>query len=297
MMHTILFPTDGSSLSERAFPLALQVARAQNARLLIAQVVPYLGWLDIGPEAYLAAPAYQEVVNAMDADAQRNTEKLVVRAQLEGVPAETAVLHGSPAAELVEYEEQRRPDLVVMASHGRTGLTRFALGSVADTILREATAPVLLARSFGQEHTALARVLVPLDGSALAEKALDTIQTLAGKPITQVQLYRGIVERGEWPDAIAYLDKIALQLRDTQIEINSVVSIGEPFEMIAKAARSVDLVVMATHGRGGLDRVRHGSVADRVLRELPVPVLLVRSRTPEVRQPLIAAASLVGAVE
>jgi nucleotide-binding universal stress UspA family protein len=297
MMQAILFPTDGSSLSERAFPLALGVARTQDAELLAVQVVPHLGWLDIGPEAYLSAPAYQQVVEAMDTDARRNTEKLAAKAQAAGIPARTAVLHGSPATELLEYEERVHPDLVVMATHGRTGLARFALGSVADTILREGTAPVLLVRSFGEKQAGLARVLVPLDGSALAEEALGMIRTLAGKPISHVQLCRAIAEPGERSDAVAYLDKVAFQLRDARIEVESAVSIGDPFEVIAEAARPVDLVVMATHGRRGLDRLRYGSVADRALRELIVPVLLVRSKTHQSRQPFLAAASLVGTVE
>jgi nucleotide-binding universal stress UspA family protein len=289
MMKAILFPTDGSPLSERAFPLALDVARAQQARLLMAQVVPYLGWLDIGPDAYLSASAYREMVDAMDGDAWRNLETLTARAQGTGIIVETTVRHGSPWAELLEYEEQARPDLVVMATHGRTGIARFALGSVADMILREGTAPVLLVRSFGDEQGSLARALVPLDGSARAEEALGVVRALAGAPVAEVTLCQAIDEGDEWSDAIGYLDKITLQLRDTRIKIDSTVSIGEPFESIAEAARSADLVVMATHGRGGLDRVRHGSVADRALRELTVPILLVQSGMRLARQPVFAA--------
>jgi nucleotide-binding universal stress UspA family protein len=291
MMQAVLFTTDGSPLSERAFPAAVAVTHAQKARLLLAQVVPYLGWIDIGPEPYLSSDAYQEVVDAMDADAGRNVEKLAEMARSQGIPVEAAVLHGSAAAELVGYEERTRPDLVVMATHGRTGLARFALGSVADTILREGNAPVLLVRSFGEEQRAISRALVPLDGSALAEEALGTLRALAGAPVGEVELCRAIGERHEWPDAIAYLDKIALQLRDTKIKIDSTVSIGEPFEVIAGAARSADIVVMATHGRSGLDRLRHGSIAHRALRELTVPVLLVRSGMRQARQPVLTAAS------
>jgi nucleotide-binding universal stress UspA family protein len=292
MIQTILFPTDGSPLSERAFPIALDLARAQHAGMVVAQVVQYLGWLDIGPEAYLSAGAYQEIVDAMDADARTNLDALVSSAETQGIRVESMTLHGSPASELVMYEEQLRPDLVVMATHGRTGFSRFALGSVADTILREGTAPVLLVRSFGTPRSSLERALVPLDGSALAEKVFPMVKSLAGAPVKQFQLWRAVDESSELSEANAYLDKIARQMHqdipEMQVIFNA--SVGEPSEIISEAAYGVDLVVMATHGRGGLNRLRHGSVADRALHDLPVPVLLVRSGTKSARQPVVAAA-------
>jgi nucleotide-binding universal stress UspA family protein len=299
MIQTIMFPTDGSPLSERAFPLALEIARAQRARVVVTQVVQYFGWLDIGPDAYLSANAYQEIVDALDADAERNVEALSGKAQAQGILAGTMVLHGAPTADLVLYEERLRPDLVVMATHGRTGLARFALGSVADTMLREGTAPVLMVQSFGNEKSSLDRALVPLDGSALAEKVLPMVKTLVGAPVKEFQLCRAVDELSELSDAIAYLDKIAHQLHQDVpgIRVTFNASVGEPVEVITEAAREADLVVMATHGRGGLNRIRHGSVADRALHELPVPVLLIHSRPAAAQRPILAAASMVGILE
>jgi nucleotide-binding universal stress UspA family protein len=297
MTRTILFPTDGSPLSEQAFPVALEIARAQQARMVMAQVVQYLGWLDIGPEAYLAAGAYQEIVDAMDADARRNLDQLSARAQAHGILVDTAVLHGSPAPELVTYEEQMRPDLTVMATHGRTGLARFALGSVADTMLREGTAPVLLIRSFGTQAPTLDRALVPLDGSALAEKVLPMVESLLGAPFKHIELIRAIAAPSEWADATAYLDKTAHRLKTAGVEVTFNVSTGEPVDVIGKAAHYMDLVVMATHGRGGLNRIRHGSVADCALHEIAVPILLIRSGVRSTRQPVLAAASIASPLQ
>jgi nucleotide-binding universal stress UspA family protein len=168
--------------------------------------------------------------------------------------------------------------LVIMTTHGRTGVTRFALGSTADRLVREGIAPVLLARPFTPSDTALETALVPLDGSAVAEAALSMVEHLALKPLRTVRLLRAISANDERTGAVGYLERAAEPLRTLGLRVQTDVVQGTPARAIAYAAGDADLVILSTHGRGGLDRLRHGSVAEQATRHLATPTLLVRSR-------------------
>jgi nucleotide-binding universal stress UspA family protein len=280
MMKSILVPTDGSPLSERALPLALELAEAQQAELHLVQGVEYLPWLDVGPDGFVDAAVYQQVMDALDAQAQQNLQALAEHAASRGVPVMTAIFHGSPGAGLLDYEAQTHPELVVMATHGRTGLARFARGSVADMVVREGIAPVLLVRPFGPQPTTTQRAVVPLDGSALAERALPIVASLAGRPLQSVVLVRAVQDSDERLVEATCLSVIANRIHAMGLAVELDLPLRPPGEAIVRAAAEADLVIMATHGRGGLDRLRHGSVAEQVLREGSTPVLLVRAAVP-----------------
>ena len=284
MIQRMLVPTDDSPLSDRAVPIAEVVAAAQNAEVSLLQVIPPPVWAAMGDDGSGSIVSnspelYQQVLDAEDEEARRNLARLTQRLESFTPPirTRTALFNGSPAAALLDYEREWQPDLVVMASHGRTGLARFALGSIADRLVREGTAPVLLVRSFGPEVRVVDRALVPLDDSALAAEALLMVEALAGRPLKQVHLVRVISLPEEAATAHADLLATATRLRAAGLQVESAVREGQPAETIAALAGTVDLVIMATHGRGGWNRLRHGSVAEHLLREVPVPVLLVRA--------------------
>jgi len=190
---------------------------------------------------------------------------------------------------------------VVMATHGRGALSRFWLGSVTDRLVRRATAPVLLVRP--QQGTPdltheqmIHHILVPLDGSALAEQALahavalgtsmDAEYTLlqAIEPVAGeygVELYAA--EPGEpafthlRTAAQTYLEHVAARLRAESLRVRTVVVVGPPARAILEYAHSqVDLIAMATHGHSGIANLLVGGVADKVLRGASVPVLVYR---------------------
>lgn len=291
-MQTVLFPTDGSLLSEEALPIALDIASAQGAGIKLVQVVQYLQWVELGPEGYVSADVYQQVMDALDAEAQKNLDTLAGRVRDRGVPVETTLLHGGPALGVLDAETETQADLVVMATHGRTGLARFARGSIADTILREGKVPVLLVRSFATRSPELSSAVVPLDGSELAEEALPIVETLAGKPIRRVRLVRAIADLDERADALIYLAGVEGRLALSGLDVDVMVPIGPAQDAIAEAAGTADLVIMATHGRGGLDRLRHGSVAEHALREVSKPVLMVRAGAAAHNPEVVATSSL-----
>jgi nucleotide-binding universal stress UspA family protein len=145
------------------------------------------------------------------------------------------------------------------------------------------------------------RMLVPLDGSVLAESILPAVEALArltGASLTLMQAvvppdpllelaefrdYRGVelaIQEAEEKAAHTYLTRIADRLGRQGLVVHTRVVLGEPAELIVQLARAFDLVAMATHGRGGIGRWVYGSVADKVLRAAPVPVLVVRPTVP-----------------
>ncbi len=278
MLKRILLPTDGSALSERAVGIGETLAQAQGAELLLARVVEPPIWAALDAYDYEAGPeVYQQVTDALEEDARAGLAELSEALKGHQVSTRTLLLHGRPSLELLHCEEREQPDLVVVATHGRTGLARFTLGSVADRLVREGASPVLLVRSFGSDVSWTDRALVPLDGSALAEQALPMVEALAGKPLHWVKLLRVVESETQVAAANAYLATIAVRMAMAGLEVMPEVRVGEPAEVIEAEAQSVDLVVLATHGRGGFDRFRHGSVAERATRHLAAPVLLVRA--------------------
>ncbi|HZT07506.1 MAG TPA: universal stress protein [Chloroflexota bacterium] len=280
MIHRILFPTDGSAFAERALPTAAAIAAAQGAEIFLVRVTAPPAWLTMDGVAGdgISPELYQQVTDELHEEAHRNLDRLAGILRAQDIKASVRLLEGSTYAALLDYEAQVEPELVIMATHGHTGLARFALGSVADVMVREGTAPVLLVRSFGKEVVSLESALVPLDGSALAEQSLPLVETLAGKPLQRVFLLSVVDTPQERADAWSYLIQIVLRLANTPLHLDFDVQVGRVVERIAERARRMDLVMMATHGRGGFDRLRHGSVATAMVAESPAPVLLVRAR-------------------
>jgi nucleotide-binding universal stress UspA family protein len=310
MVHSILAPLDGSAFGEHALPLALFLARKAGARLAVLHVAPAVSALDAEGSAWLD--------DSVSAELQRRA-----RVYLEGVVRR---LHGVSAAPVTcitgqgdigdcihEQAVHSGADLVVMATHGRGPLARCWLGGVADETVRRLPVPVLLVRPREEppDLTAepnLARVLVPLDGTRLAEQILgDAAVVAALAPGSEVLLLRVVkpalgreylpygpaaerearsllsqsdaLQRQIIAEAEAYLGEVAKGLRERGLRVQTLLAVGEqPALAILKEAadRQVGLIALQTHGRRGLSRLILGSVADKVLRGSPVPVLLHR---------------------
>ncbi len=197
MYRRILVPLDGSQLAERALPVASQLARKDGGGTLILVRVteaPFLAGTN-PPESdtVLSLP----MIEADHQDAVDYLDRMQHAEGLAGVSIESAVLDGPVAASILEAAQTRTADLIVLCSHGRTGVMRWALGSVAEKIARHATIPVLLVRASGgfrQIATGPAplHALVPLDGSPLAERAVlpaaQLIQALSAPAVGEVRL-------------------------------------------------------------------------------------------------------------
>lgn len=295
-MNTILLPLDTSTFAEQALPLALGLARRHGAALRLAIVhVPLVSTLIDG------VPHVDPQLDAEVRDHERGyVEGLAERLTAGGVPTTAVVLDG-PVVDALEAEVRASgAELVVMSTHGRGGLSRMWLGSVADGLVRRGPAPVLLVRSReGGAVTGEAtfrHVVVPLDGSGLAAEALEqalkvgepasTRYTLvrAVAPVTVVGPHATEVIAAEYQthheeEARRGLEEVAERLRSLGAEVDVVVvTHPSPAAAILETAesRGADLICIATHGRTGLPRLLLGSVADKVVRSAKVPVLVVR---------------------
>ncbi len=273
-----MVPTDGSPEGNKALGIAEQIARAQNAEMLLVRVIEPADWLYTASEIPIDPNVYEEVLRPIEEEAIAGLHKLEAGLAERGVQARSIAPRGFAASELLDCEQAEHPDLVVMATHGRSGLARFALGSVADRLVREGTTPVLLVRRSQPADVQLKSAVVMLDGSVVAEEALAIVEALAGKPLQSIALFQSVSSPDDREPAQTYLREISERLARTECSISEMVDVGDPRDTIQRVARERDLVILATHGRGGFDRLRHGSVAEAVVREVSNPVLLVRAR-------------------
>ena len=308
MISSVLVPLDGSPEAEQAIPYA-QAVLPSGGNVLLFTAVSDLGTPMAGdPEltGWQRTPnPGQEAAYATELNAARAALQQIV-AQRPDSPANwtVEVALGDPATQILQTIAQRGADLVAMTTHGRGTLGRFVFGSVADRIVRTSPVPVLLVRpalTAATEGSVLARLLVPLDGSERAEAALPVAKGLAQRLAVPIQLVRAtnsaqvlatLGGSGPFPatppadiydrlgndlenEATTYLSGVAKDLRAEGIDARWEVGLGSPYAEIANAIKPGDLLVMTSHGRGGVMRWLLGSVAEKLVREAPAPVLLV----------------------
>ncbi len=295
----VLVPLDGSSFAEQALPLATEIARRSGAMLQLALV-------------HHPVPALATALEAPQVESQLDQEgRMSESAYLSGVVerirsganvAVTSALLDGPVADALEAQvSEAGVDLIVMTTHGRGALSRFWLGSVADHLMRHVHVPVLLIRPSGEAQPAsqVARILVTLDGSEFSERAIDHAVAL-GQPFGAEYVLLMVLEppypvvdpnglmvvpldpeaeRKLRASAQRYLEGHAARLRQRGFKVATQVADGLPVArtILAEADRiGADLIAIASHGVGGLQRVLVGSVTDKVVRGATHPVLVVR---------------------
>ncbi|HXG52696.1 MAG TPA: universal stress protein [candidate division Zixibacteria bacterium] len=300
MYKRILIPLDGSKTAEQVLPYARYFA------LKLGIPVEFLGVVDLAALASSVSPDKARFLNTMiDAGVRASEEYLEKVAQgFSGVATRCTVRKGKAEDTIIEAAAADRDTLVAMATHGRTGLNRWVLGSVTEKVLRGASNPLLVIRA-GEEggvaEPALKSVLVPLDGSELAEGVLGTVVELARILDLEIILMRAYhvpantyagaedyyavnyeeVLASLRDEARDYLDKITQDLKARGVaRVSSVVPEGYAAdEIIALGRRLPDnLIAMCTHGRSGVRRWVLGSVTERVVRHSGDPVLVLRAK-------------------
>jgi nucleotide-binding universal stress UspA family protein len=289
MYKTIMVPTDCSGFDREAIRVALRIASKSDAKLRLVRVLTtgaYFGAADSVDEFRAAAT---NVKRDRDA-ALTELYALAAECRREADVDVTVALETGPVADALEgYSKRNDIDLIVISSHGRGGFSRLSLGSVTDSLVRRTAIPVLVVKPPAsylnpQIRGAFKRIVVPLDGSALAEQILKPITTLAVLEDSEIILL-SVVKRTDlssetlnqkapwWEtevaEAKAYLARVAQHTRGSELSVLTDVVIGDDIaeEIAAYAGRErADLVAIATHGRGGLSRVLRGSVADALTR-------------------------------
>jgi nucleotide-binding universal stress UspA family protein len=296
MFSRIVVPLDGSPLSERALDPARALARYDQAELVLVRAAdPERVLVPEGPSIGMLYPD-QSLAEARR-EAQRYLTSIQTAYGAEGQPVRVVVDEGDAAGAIVDAAEQTQAHLIVMSSHGYSGAKRWLLGSVAEKVLNGATCPVWVVRAPSLPQ----HVLITLDGSPLAEEVLVPALAVARGLRAQVTLLRIVpeyssadlraldeCERGMGrrfvdevvEEAADYLCRVADRFGDEAVRLNTAVRSGPPADSILEFAErhEVDLVAMTTHGRTGLRRWIYGSVTHKVLDQMPVSMLVVRSR-------------------
>jgi nucleotide-binding universal stress UspA family protein len=308
MYRAILAPLDGSAFGEQALPLACSLAAAAEAALHLAHVevvypVLYVEGLPV-IDAEMQSLSEQHARAYIEAAAER------VRADHPDLPFVSALLEPPVAEGLAAYAAANAIDLVVMTTHGRGGLSRLWLGSVADALVRRCAAPVLLIRPQPDDSPPapqIRHITIPLDGSALAEQILPhaiDVARLTGARLRLVQVVEPFQQQRMTPgidlvkleqeingrrcaEAQQYLRSVKQRLTAQGFTVDTCVTLArQPALAILDEARDSEssLVALATQGHGGLTRLLLGSVADKIVRGAEIPVLLFRPRhVPEQR--------------
>ena len=312
MFPKMLVPLDGSELAESVIPCAQEIVASLGSQLIFLHVAIPGDSRSHMLRIYLdhtAGKVRHQLTERLKGDKEvgKGRNPFKVKGSLRS---------GNPAEEILRYAEKNEIDLIAMATHGRSGISRWVLGSVADRIKEAADTPVLLLRSQSPLGTpicrgAFARILVPLDGSAWGEACLPVVKGLASRTGAEIILFQAIQNAGDLTanpgpdaggrpptegqsrkktpetaagkklarlraDAQRYLEAKAADLGGLNVKCHLVP--GELGEAtIESAVRfEADLIAMPTHGRKGIDRWIMGSIADRVLHGSDRPVLLVR---------------------
>ena len=299
MYTRILVPLDGSKLAEQVLPYVRVLAPALESQVHLVRVVE----APINEVALASRPKYYRGV--LEAEAHRAEGYLAdIAASLreDDLSVSSAVVDGRPAACIAAEAEREPGTIIAMSSHGRSGIARWLLGSVANQVLQAAANPLLIVKTTDRDPSVnqvkIEHLTVPVDGSDLAGEILPLVGRLSGALSLPVTLVRVTPTRESyyryadgpiynWEHLVAQIDGEAAEylhqtgqnlLGQGGSSVEERLLHGSPAEAIIELARKTtgNLVMMTTHGRSGVGRWVLGSVADRVVRHSGNPVLLVR---------------------
>jgi nucleotide-binding universal stress UspA family protein len=285
MWEKILVTLDGSDLAELALPYAKELAAAFGSEVALLYVSE--------PAESQYRHMHQLYIEDVAGQFRSDVKKVV-----------PVILDGAPAKEIIDYAEKNKSGLVVMASHGRSGLMPWAAGSVANKVLHSAKMPLLLVRAARRPKRPrgkpiINRILLPLDGSEAGEAAVPYVQELMSRLGAEVILLE-VVPPGKhirtvggldyvlYPEqdlkqvqteAREYLDKVYQQLKGKKGKVRVELKAGDiAREIIDYAKRTrTSLIAISSHGHSGIAKWVFGSIAHKIVQASNIPVLLVRA--------------------
>jgi nucleotide-binding universal stress UspA family protein len=314
MFHHILVPLDGSKRAESALPVAASIARRTGARLLLLRVLPLPTNIPVYPQESIDSPEKEPGSDDYKASITYLARKKYAK-ELQDIPVDTHLITGPISQRILFSIETQAIDLVVMCSRGETGFKRWTLGSVAQKNVRHSPVPVLVlhesAGTLSNQHPAgqhPVRILVALDGSSLAETALEPAVALttalsAPEPgalhlLCVLPPPRSTSAAGthsshlDLSEARVYMQTIGQAVREKRRKAGDLVihisvvegkDIAETIIRVAEegaAGEACDAIALTSHGRGGLARWVMGSVAERLMYGTRLPLLVVHVPQP-----------------
>jgi nucleotide-binding universal stress UspA family protein len=279
----ILIPLDGSPLAEKVLIPAVTLAQSIEATLLLVRVCEPVMQM---PDENLR----EQVLQIKTVEVNEYIQQITHSPLLKSVNKESLVVHGSVADSLVDAVVEHEVDLVMMSSHGRSGIGRWVYGSIAEKVIRRAHCDKIIMRA-GADKPLFShkRILLTLDGSKLAEKAIEPAIMIANAIAAELILLRVTnlpqiavetvdplvmkqdldeLEARQRVEAKAYLDRVKQSLQNDKVPVHIEVISGAVAETIQMVADNhlVDLIVISSHGRSGISRWVYGSIAEKVLR-------------------------------
>jgi nucleotide-binding universal stress UspA family protein len=269
----MVVPLDGSKLAEIALPYAEELGARTGSDIVLLSVLEF------------ADPTYQTYLRKVVDVTKRHAGKYMVIPGSKEIEVYATTRNGNPAEAIVDFACKWGHKLIVMATHGRSGIGRWAVGSVADKVVRAATnSPVLLirgkkARPDVRQKRLLRKALVPLDGSIPSQAVIPYISQLATKLDMELTIFQVVPQNDkEQACAESYLQARCAELERQGVAANCRVRVGSPADEIIDLADelAVDLVAMSTGGKNGIVPWTLGSVAQKILLAGSTPLLLVK---------------------
>ena len=303
-MTVVLAPVDGSTRALRAVPWAAKLAGPDGTVVLLRAVPPQPDYAETLFSLVGAEDTVQDIQHAWTETARADMDEAAALLSESKVTVEQILAEGEPDDAIVAAAARRGVEMIAMASHGRGAVGRAIFGSVADRVARTAPVPVLILRTPDEDldpNVVLSRIVVPLDGSEIAERALPVASELAKQLGTPVYVMRAVdaatalplapgvfgaapavdaeVADEIWQEAEAEarstVTAAVSQLKAEGVEASGAIANGSPFFAISEATQPGDLLILTSHGRGGVRRWLLGSVAEKLVREVDAPVMLV----------------------
>jgi nucleotide-binding universal stress UspA family protein len=278
MYNKIVVPLDGSPLAEVALPYAEEVAGKLGKKITLLTVMP--------PDDVKQQTSHHSYISNITDNTIQQIKKYADNPVKDDIKVESATRWGSPAEGILSFVRKGHPCLIVMATHGRSGLSRWAIGSVADKIVRASNMqPLLLIRANGAHPDVRARrifkkVLVPLDGSHESEAVLPHISEIARNLKMEIVLLQVIKKANNgYKNTESYLKNCCHRLEQEKIPARYEIKIGSAAEEIIDLADELacDLVAMSTRGQASASIWPLGSVAQKILLGGNTPLMLVRA--------------------
>ena len=302
MYKKMLIPLDGSELAEIVLSYATELAGRLDLEVSLLHVCELSN-----SDSQFMCRSYIERAAEKIRDGSREVQSLTgLSPGIKEVESSGKVVTGHPAEEIINFAKNENIDFILMSTHGRSGVKRWVMGSVADKVLRASPVPIWLVRAAIPEKIIRDEwhnrtLLVPLDGSEMAESVLPHVESLArqrGTDKMQIKLIRVAEDPfvtadypfKDWEEHVkrtkehfkqgaeTYLEKTQQRLIESGFKVDFKVLQGDPANEIINYAHEnlPNLVIMATHGRSGIGRWEYGSVADKVLHGVSSPVFMVR---------------------